>query len=317
MIYCEICEDWFHGSCVSLEESDEPLIDNYVCPPCTADGKGKTTWIRKCRLQGCKNPARQSVKPSKTDKGSKPSKYCSDEHARQFFRQKLNSLDTETLAKETLKALVQGVQSVDQFKVLGDKEPPISDTILTKFKTREDESRLADLRLEREKIMRKSETVSLRQQFLHFVIEKTKITNAELKAQQPTPTSKSKIKPKELCGYDDRLSLDDAEFLEWFASEEGKRVFAERKVEEKTVHCGVEKRRCRHVGWQQLRGEDILMEESLLRGQLDGIQREENLIGYDPPSPFGLDDYGLTFGRERQKVRARNANTGNHTQVAN
>jgi len=285
MINCEICNDWFHGRCVSLEESDEPLIDNYVCPPCTAEGKGKTTWIRKCRLDGCKIPAIQAVKPSKTDKGTDGSKYCSDEHARLFFQQKLNSLHTETLTKETLKALVDVVQSVDQFKVLGAEEPPIPDTLLSQFRNPEDESRLADLRLEREKIARKLEIVSLRQQFLHFVVEKTKTTNADLKASQPTaPTGKSKTKPRELCGYDDRLSLDDAEFLEWSSSEPGKRVFAERKVEEERLNCAIEKRRCRHVGWQQLRGEDIFMEESLLRDQLDAIQKEENWIRYGNPT---------------------------------
>jgi len=284
MINCEICNDWFHGSCVSLEESDEPLIDNYVCPPCTAEGKGKTSWIRKCRLEDCKNPAVRAVKPTKTNKGAKGSKYCSEEHARQFFRQKLNSLDTETLTKEALKALVEGAKSVDQFKVLGAEEPLIPEALLSQFRIPEDESRLADLRLEREKISRKLEIVSLRQQFLHFVIEKTKATNADLKTSQPAaPIGKAKTKPKELCGYDDRLSLDDDEFLEWSSSEEGKRVFSERKVEDERVNCAVEKRRCRHIGWQQLRGEDILMEESLLRDQLDAIHREENLIRYRNP----------------------------------
>jgi hypothetical protein len=40
----------------------------------------------------------------------------------------------------------------------------------------------------------------------------------------------------------------------------------------------MEKRRCRHSQWQNLRGEEILMEESLLRGQLDGITQQENMI---------------------------------------
>lgn len=217
------------------------------------------------------------------------------------------------MTKEALKALLDGVTSVDQLKVLGAEEPvPLPETELSKFRTAEDESRSADLRLEREKIQRKLEIVALRQQFLHFVIEKTKSTNADLKAAQPAPTTgKSKTKPKELCGYNDRLSLDDTEFLEWSGSE-GKKVFAEKRVEER-VNCVVEKRRCRHVGWQQLRGEDILMEESLLRDQLDGIQREENILRYESPPLFRCGV--LTLARERQKVRARNANTGNFTQV--
>ena len=87
MINCEICNDWFHGTCVSLEESDEPLIDCYICPICTAKGKGKTSWIRKCRLDGCKNPAIQAVKGNRGGgKGARGSKYCSDEHAIEFFK---------------------------------------------------------------------------------------------------------------------------------------------------------------------------------------------------------------------------------------
>src|ERR1700721_2676315 len=71
MINCESCNDWFHGSCVSLEESDEPLIDTYICSVCEAQGKGKTSWRRKCRLDGCKNPAIQGVKGVKGAKGTK------------------------------------------------------------------------------------------------------------------------------------------------------------------------------------------------------------------------------------------------------
>ena len=281
MINCEICNDWFHGTCVSLEESDEPLIDTYICPICTAEGKGETSWNRKCRLEGCKKPAIQAVKGSRGGgKGSKGSKYCSDEHAIQFFKSKLDDLDTESITRQQLKALIQGI-SVDEFKLLGDSEPKIPDNILSKYKSPDDDSRLADLRLEREKISRKMEIVTLRQTFLHLVIEKTKQLNADLKSliPQQLSTTKSKAKAKEICGYDERLSLDDAEFLEWSASDEGKRIFGERRIDGEGG-CNVEKRRCRHSGWQALRGEDILMEESLLRSQLDGISRQETMIKY-------------------------------------
>jgi len=86
------------------------------------------------------------------------------------------------------------------------------------------------------------------------------------------------VKAKEICGYDDRLSLDDGECLEWSVGEEGRRIFGERRIEDDGIACGVEKRRCRHSGWQMLRGEDILMEESILRSQLDGISKQENII---------------------------------------
>jgi len=100
----------------------------------------------------------------------------------------------------------------------------------------------------------------------------------------------TKVKAKEICAFDERLLFGDTEFLEWTATEEGKRVLAGGKSgegEEGDKWCGVEKRRCRHVGWQGLRGEDILMEESLLREQLDGIAREEKAIRYANQTLFG------------------------------
>ena len=280
MINCESCNDWFHGSCVSLEESDEPLIDTYICPVCVASGKGKTTWIRKCRLQGCKNPAIQQVKAARGGNGVKRgSKYCSDAHAIEFFKSKLRDLDPESLTPSQLKALIQGVTTVDEFKLLGDQEPTIPEPILSKYKTPGDDSRVADLGLEREMLSRKMDLLSLRQTFLHLAVEKAKQLNSELKLPTLLSVGKSKAKAKEICAFDERLLLGDAEFLEWSVSEEGKQIFLERKIEGEG-QCGMEKRRCRHVNWQALRGEDVLMEESLLREQLEGITRQERVIRY-------------------------------------
>jgi len=283
MIGCETCEDWFHGSCVHIDESDEPLIDKYICPTCEEKGKGKTVWLRKCRLPGCKKPAIAPVRGTKGVKGTKGSKYCCDEHGVQFFKSRLNKLDPETLTKPQLKAVLGAMKGIEEFKVLGDVEPTIPESVLAKFRTPEDDSRLTDLRLEREKISRKIEIVELRRSFLHLVVEKAKQLNADLKSAVPQQLAvgknKTKSKAKEICGFDDRLSLDDAEFLEWSASPEGKVIFTEKIIED-DKQCDNEKRRCRHVGWQALRGEDILMEESLLRSQLEGIALQEKLIKF-------------------------------------
>ncbi|KAG5287407.1 PHD transcription factor [Histoplasma capsulatum G186AR] len=82
MIGCDGgCEDWFHGKCVKINQSDADLIDKYICPACEAKKGIHTTWKRMCRLPGCRRPARISG-------GMVPSKYCSDEHGREFMRQK-------------------------------------------------------------------------------------------------------------------------------------------------------------------------------------------------------------------------------------
>ncbi|XP_051931026.1 lysine-specific demethylase phf2 isoform X1 [Hippocampus zosterae] len=46
MIECDACKDWFHGSCVGVDEDDAPDIDIYHCPNCEKT-YGKSTLKRK------------------------------------------------------------------------------------------------------------------------------------------------------------------------------------------------------------------------------------------------------------------------------
>lgn len=110
MIACDgPCEDWFHGKCVDMNEKDGNLIDKYICesdlshrtwndklivylgPNCQAKGVGHTTWKPMCRLESCRNPARVV--------GSKPSKYCSDEHGVEYMRNHAIKQDNEAQAR--------------------------------------------------------------------------------------------------------------------------------------------------------------------------------------------------------------------------
>ncbi|RPA85914.1 hypothetical protein BJ508DRAFT_204587, partial [Ascobolus immersus RN42] len=36
MIACDGCDDWFHGACVNIPETQGDLIDKYFCPRCAA-----------------------------------------------------------------------------------------------------------------------------------------------------------------------------------------------------------------------------------------------------------------------------------------
>lgn len=35
MIGCDGCDQWFHGECVGVSESESELVDMYFCPDCT------------------------------------------------------------------------------------------------------------------------------------------------------------------------------------------------------------------------------------------------------------------------------------------
>ncbi|PYI10425.1 hypothetical protein BO78DRAFT_220921 [Aspergillus sclerotiicarbonarius CBS 121057] len=85
MIGCDGgCEDWFHGKCVNIDPRDADLIDKYICPNCKEQGKGWTTWKPMCRLNECRKPARVNL--------NNPSKYCSDEHGKEFMLQRTKDL---------------------------------------------------------------------------------------------------------------------------------------------------------------------------------------------------------------------------------
>ncbi|PIK62821.1 putative CXXC-type zinc finger protein 1 [Apostichopus japonicus] len=58
MIACDICEEWYHGSCVGVEESESSKIKRYACPPCIERDPTNVT-IYKDKRQG-KEPRRDS-----------------------------------------------------------------------------------------------------------------------------------------------------------------------------------------------------------------------------------------------------------------
>lgn len=100
MISCDVCEDWFHGECVSIDKTiGEALIQRYVCPGCT-DGKGVnvTRYRKTCSLEGCYLPARiyedagAGGKHGSLKRGGNYSVFCSDRHAEEWWEQMVRSL---------------------------------------------------------------------------------------------------------------------------------------------------------------------------------------------------------------------------------
>ncbi len=65
MIGCEDCDDWFHGRCVGLQESDE--VDNYICPRCSVHA-----FLKANRAQFLETKAKYLAEPSASVAGSTP-----------------------------------------------------------------------------------------------------------------------------------------------------------------------------------------------------------------------------------------------------
>lgn len=103
MIGCDMCEDWFHGECVSIDKTiGESLIQRYVCPRCTDDkGINVTRYKKACSLEGCVNPAR-IYDETKKGVGAGPATYsvfCSDRHAEDWWEQLVRSLPENSKLK--------------------------------------------------------------------------------------------------------------------------------------------------------------------------------------------------------------------------
>ncbi|KAH7136048.1 hypothetical protein B0J11DRAFT_425102 [Dendryphion nanum] len=341
MIGCDGgCDDWFHGSCVNMIQSDEDLVDKFICPNCEAIGRGQTTWKPMCRRNGCRKPARL-VK-------GRESKYCSDECGVLFMQDQLqrtagakrstsapskkpkkkNPRDSEdrgnatdedeeptplggVLRSKDLKALVVASNNIEDFKRLGSGvlSPPqtaspsqvtfegpdgiVESTVELPFTTSE-LARLKALQIEKLDLKTKLEALKDREKFVSMVRE-----------QATRVAEREKIKPKEFCGYDSRLSWSDAEFLVWRRGKMGCAAFKFATLTPNTeqlasldmdgdVHMnGVNgengeskdrevvcmKKRCpKHPQWQKLNLQDARFEEVEAMEAIKECEKEERQV---------------------------------------
>lgn len=249
MIGCDGgCDDWFHGSCVNMAQADEDLVDRFICPLCEEKGRGQTTWKPMCRRNGCRKPARVNH--------GKQSKYCSDECGTLFMSEQIQRTagakapkkkntkkkpgkagddipsdeDSEptplggVLRAKDLKALVDSSKDVHDFKSLGAgvlSPPRTASPTKASFDGADDPAltagergRLTALHNEKSQLKERLEVLKDREKFVSMV-----------KDQVPRLAEREKVKAKELCGYDARLSWSDAEFLRWRDSRVGKACF--------------------------------------------------------------------------------------------
>lgn len=253
MIACDgSCQDWYHGKCVNVKESDGDLIEKYFCPRCTEAGEGRTTWKRMCRRDGCRRPARRDEQ----------SKYCSDECGRLFFqslaanlrsqagtasnsqkprreRRKTNHTDgvldgedTEedgpsgprggTVSARDLKALTLSARDVHHFRDLGNSmlSPPATASPTSPTFNQEaplsgpDAARVAEIEKETEDLTKRLKLLKDRERFVSMVREQVNMV-----------AEREGVKPKDICGYDSRLNWSEGEFALWRATPKGRACY--------------------------------------------------------------------------------------------
>ncbi|KAL7269780.1 COMPASS (complex proteins associated with Set1p) component [Rhizina undulata] len=263
MIGCDGCEDWFHGECINVLESDGDLIDKYFCPSCTSSSQ-TTTWKRKCRLPTCRRPANVS--------GPKPSKYCSPAHGSMYFKHQTSG--GGALQRDQISAIVDATPNLPALKRLGERipTPPLSSDAMSDYP--EEQMQLRNIAEERRLLERKTEMVEKRLRFITLTQERSRRILEELKADPETSSRKSL---KEICGYDDKLSLDDEEWAEFFKGDEGREILASGRISGREGVCL--KRKCeKHARWYQLFVEEAQMTERLLVERGKELRSEERKI---------------------------------------
>jgi COMPASS component SPP1 len=203
-----------------------------------------------CRLPECRKPARVTRKI--------PSKYCSDEHGREFMlrqtrqfklgkgQEDLGSMGG-ILTLGDLKAAILGVRSVEEFRKLGNQiisTPPESvrgspasdvkseakapdadklfDVHASGVEYSADEAaKIEKLRQRRDDLLHRKEMLAARSTFVGLVRQRSKAVVEKLKQNEP------KGGWKDICGFDSRLAWADEEFDDWRLSGIGKKALEE------------------------------------------------------------------------------------------
>ena len=284
-----------------------------------------------CRLDGCRQPARVS--------GPNRSKYCSDGHGILFMKRRTQDVDQQVHRKHTdgakdstanlgdndtkdgegtvhlrggeirareLKTLASGVKDIDEFRKLGQAVSNPADIAGTKTEqigiityTSDEKEQLQVIRGKRGSTDNKLSALNDKETFLTLIKTRAKAALEELKK---TPDG-----PRDICGFDARLSWSDEEFDGWRASAEGQEALksgilpppsqtedqyeakeggdtkmtngVDSRLEELTRGVCLKKRCERHKTWFKLNVQDIAFERNDCQIQLRKLEKEESELG--------------------------------------
>ncbi|KAJ5051849.1 uncharacterized protein L3040_001619 [Drepanopeziza brunnea f. sp. 'multigermtubi'] len=317
MVFCDGgCEDWYHCSCVNIDEGDaRELLDRYICPKCTTN-ELKTTWKRICRYSNCDNGCRKAARVNET------SKYCSEEHLNAFFEwcyKKLRGDDAPSMGsalnRQEVADLLTSISTVEELHALG-KKPRLAVAEGTNpdrpvgldYITAEEKSTIDDIQQKKRVIEAQIQGYRNQKKLLIMIDERSKHA-----VKHPA------VELKAICGYDSRLAMNEAEFKEWFESPEGQNAFktgilGPRSVETKDMvaHipypgqnlpealkisdalenvCLKAPKKCKHNAWREIHNGDFTVMINSLTAQLNRLTDQEEDIIDDAETREATKDY--------------------------
>ncbi|KAF8476850.1 hypothetical protein BDZ91DRAFT_672059 [Kalaharituber pfeilii] len=272
MIGCDGCDDWFHGTCINIAESDGELVESYFCPNCTSLGRGVTSWKRKCRLPSCRKPAAVGNRGNGVvSGGDPPSKYCSQDHGIEFFEMQLLR---SALGKNVVKSLVDGADDADSFRRLGER---IATPMVEEREVEKAIEGLKELGIDCEALGEEAHLyrdvrpmLRLRMKYIDYVWQR----RARIIDTLLSSAVESGEVSREICGYDRRLGWGEGEFEEWVTGIADANGASEGEI------LGVcMKRKCgKHQYWQKVRYEEWQLEVRLWEEKVQKLKGEEGRI---------------------------------------
>ncbi|TAQ85947.1 hypothetical protein B7494_g5713 [Chlorociboria aeruginascens] len=302
MVYCEGgCDDWYHCSCIDIDVEDaKELLDRFICPKCKSE-TSFTTWKRMCRyynVDGCRKAARVTQDP--------PSKYCSDEHKKMFWefvRSKVRDDDKPSMGGALNRGEVADIlhqcPTAAEIHALGTKPrlplkegaDPDRPAGLDHL-TAEEEKEIEAIKEKRKVIDRRIEGYRSQLKLLHMINKR-----AAIAGQQPN------LEVKEICGYDNRLAMNEAQFAIWSTTSEGitalsTGILGPRTEESKPIGaqipypgqvipevpkvadeldniCLKSKKKCRHNGWHDIHNEEYYFSINNLKKESRKLEKKE------------------------------------------
>lgn len=265
-------------------------------------------------VDGCRKAARVGDEP--------PSKYCSDEHATAFWEfvaEKVRSNQKHTiggaLSEGQFGALLATCKTAADFQAIGSRPTlPIpeghdpSQPLGLNYLLPEEESTIAKIKARRAIIEQRIEGFKTAQKLLIMMNRRAKIA-------QDHPD----VDVKEICGYDNRLALNEYEFGAWCASEEGKgylntgilgpRTEETKHIGETTPYpgqiipdtkdipdelksmCIKAHKKCVHNGWRGNHAEQYAYATKTLTEELVKLSKQEASIIEDAETREATKDY--------------------------
>ncbi|KAJ4160657.1 hypothetical protein NW754_003776 [Fusarium falciforme] len=289
MIFCEHCEDWFHGECINMSKDiGESLIEKFICPNCTTDDL-MTLYKKTCALSGCRRAARVAQEEQ--------SVFCSNEHAQTWWERMVAKLpktkgkggiNDQLVQEEFMALLSSGLSGVDEEGLWRLIKTPFSDeTPKEEDKKEQDNEEDASKHLSEEEKEFLENAAAAR----FHLAEETLLCHKMLTlldlahSRRQAAISAGHFK-EDICGYDQRLDTISARdaFAAFAKSPEGEAIFKASKLgdplgEDDDVRGMCERKRCKiHSGWYKMLSLGIKYQIRELASQAGEVGEEEKVV---------------------------------------